>query len=107
MGSSCCLGTGKHDSMQKIFSLKDSGPERSWIGIEASGLVHEDSLVSMAGGGYFQPSGLFGNRDYFLVNSVVSSVVVGIALEEVTAQCIYVVANLLWKKRGLHGVYRD
>ena len=107
MGSSCCLGTGKHGSMQKIFSLKDSGPERSWIGIEASGLVHEDSLVSMAGGGYFQPSGLFGNRDYFPVNSVVSSVVVGIALEEVTAQCIYVVADLLWEKRGLHGVYWD
>ena len=81
--------------MRKIFSLKDQGPKRSWIGIEASGLVHEDSLVSMAGRGYSQPSDLFGKCDRFPVNSVASSVVVSIAPEEVTAQCIYVVADLL------------
>ena len=107
MGSSCSSRTGKHGSMRKIFSLKDPGPKRSWIGIEASGLVHKDSLVSMAGRGYSQPSGLFGKRDRFPVNSVASSVVVSIALEEMTAQCIYVVADLLWEKRGFLGVYRD
>ena len=61
MGPSCCAGTSKHGSMQKIFCLKDPGPKRSSIGIEAPGLVHDDSLVSMAGGGYSQPPGLFGN----------------------------------------------
>ena len=61
----------------------------------------------MAGRGYSQPSSLFGKRDRFPVNSVASSVVVSIAPEEVTAQCIYVVADLLWEKRDFHGVYRD
>ena len=107
MGSSCYSGTGKHGSMQKIFCLKDPGLKRSWIGIEAPGLVHENSLVSMAGGGYSQPFGLFGKCDHFSVNSVASSVVVSIAPEEVTTQFIYVVADLLWEKCSLHGVYRD
>ena len=93
--------------MRKIFSFKDPGPERSWIGIKAPSLVHEDSLVSMAGGGYSQPSGLFGKCDCFPVNSVASPVVVGIALEEVTTQFIYVVADLWREKRSLHSVYWD
>ena len=93
--------------MRKIFSFKDPGPERSWIGIKAPSLVHKDSLVSMTGGGYSQPSSLFGKCDYFPVNSVASPVVVGIALGEVTSQFIYVVADLLREKRGLHSVYWD
>ena len=86
--------------MQKIFSFKDPGPERCWIGIEAPSLDHEDSLVSMAGGGYSQPFGLFGKCDCFRVNRVASPVVVSITLEEVIAQFIYVVADLLREKRG-------
>ena len=93
--------------MRKIFSFKDPGPERSWIGIKAPSLVHEDSLVSMVGGGYSQPSGLFGKCDCFPVNSVASPVVVGIALEEVTTQFIYVVADLWREKHSLHSVYWD
>ena len=84
MGSSYYAGTGKHGSMQKIFCLKDPGPKRSRIGIEAPGLVHEDSLVSMVGGGYFQPPRLFGKCGRFPINNVASSMVVGITLEEMT-----------------------
>ena len=84
MGSSCCAGTGKHGSMRKIFCLKDPGPDRSWIGIEVPSLVHEDNLVPMAGGGNSQPSSLFGKRDRFPVNSVASSMMVGIAPKEMT-----------------------
>ena len=107
MGSSCYSGTGKHGSMRKIFSFKDPGPERSWIGIKAPSLVHEDSLVSMVGGGYSQPSGLFGKCDCFPVNNVASPVVADIALEEVTTQFIYVVTDLWREKRSLHSVYWD
>ena len=93
--------------MWKIFRFKDPFPERSRIGIEAQSLVHEDSLVSMPSGGYAQPSGLFGKRDCLPINSVASPVMVGIAPKEVTSQFIYVVADLLWEKRGLHGIDRD
>ena len=70
--------------MRKIFSLKDPGPKRSRIGIEALGLVHEDRLVSMVGGGYSQPPRLFGKCGRFPINNMASSMVVGITLEEMT-----------------------
>ena len=93
--------------MWKIFRFKDPFPERSRIGIEAQSLVHEDSLVSMLSGGYAQPSNLFGKRDCLLVNSVASLMMVGVSPEEVIAQFIYMVADLLREKCGLHGVYQD
>ena len=61
----------------------------------------------MPGGGYAQPFGLSGKRDCLPINSVASPVMVGIAPKEVTSQFIYVVADLLREKRGLHGIYRD
>ena len=93
--------------MRKIFCLKDPGLEWNWIGIEVPGLVHEDSLVSIAGRGYSQPSSLFGKHEHFPINSVTSSAMVSITLEEVKTQFIYMVADLLWEKRGLHGIDRD
>ena len=66
----------------EIFSFKDPGPERSEIGIEVPGLVHEDSLVSVPGGGYAQPSSLFGKRDSLPVNSVATPMMIGVSPEK-------------------------
>ena len=70
----------------------------------APGLVHEDSFFSMSGKGYAQTSSLFGERDSLPVDSVTTPVMFGVPPEEVIAQFIYVVANLLREKRGLHGI---
>ena len=61
----------------------------------------------MPGGGYPQPSGLFGKRDCFPINYVASPTMVSISPEEVTAQFVNVLADLLGENRGLHGIYRD
>ena len=61
----------------------------------------------MPGGGYAQTSSLFGERDGLPVDSVTTPVMFGVPPEEVIAQFIYVVANLLREKRGLHGIKRD
>ena len=72
--------------------------------MEVPGLVHEDSFVSMSSRGYAQTSSLFWERDSLPVDSVTTPVMFGVPPEEVTAQFIYVVTNLLWEKRSLHGI---
>ena len=75
--------------------------------MEALGLVHEDGFVSMLGKGHTQSSSLFGERDNLPVDSVATLALIGVPLEEVTAHFIYVVANFLREKRGLHGRKQD
>ena len=70
--------------MGKIFSLEHLGLERHGIGIKVPGLIHEDNMVSMASGGYFQPSFL-GKSNRSLVNCVTTLVMISISLEEITA----------------------
>ena len=61
----------------------------------------------MPGRGHTQSSSLFGERDSLPVDGVVTPMLIGVSLEEVTAHFIYVVANFFWEKRGLHGIKRD
>ena len=71
--------------MGKIFSLEHLGPESRGIGIKVPGLIHEDNMISMASGGYFQPSSFLGKSNRSPVNCVTTLVMISISLEEITA----------------------
>ena len=75
--------------------------------MEAPGLVHKDSFVSMTGRGHTQTSSLFGERNSLPVDSMTSLVLFGVSPEEVTTHLIYAVANFFWEEHDLHGIKRD
>ena len=61
----------------------------------------------MPGRGHTQSSSLFGERNSLPVDSVATRALIGVPPEEVTPHFIYVVANFLREKHGLHGIKQD
>ena len=64
-------------------------------------------MFSVTGGWDAQPSHFLGKSDCILADHVATTVVFRASPEEITAQFVNVVANLLRKERSLHCVGRD
>ena len=64
-------------------------------------------MVSMASGGYSQPTNFLGNSDRSPINCVTTPVMISIPSKEITASFVDVMTNFLREKRGLHCIGRD
>ena len=61
----------------------------------------------MADGCQAQASYLFRHSHCFPIYRVAAPVLSSVPPEEVTVHFIQLVANILWEKSGLHGIYGD
>ena len=100
-------GVIKHRGVREILSFQNAGPYRVKVSVQAPSLVHEDRLISMADGCQAQAFSLFRHSHRFPIYRVAAPVLYSVSLEETAAHFVQLVANLLWEKSGLHGIYRN
>ena len=101
----CSPSVVKHQGVREILSFQNAGPYHVKVSVQAPSLVHEDRLISMADGCQAQATSLFRHSHSFPIYRVVTPVLSSVPLEETAAHFVQLVANLLWEKSGLHGIY--
>ena len=98
-------GVVKHRGVREILSFQNAGPDRVRVCVQAPSLVHENRLISMVDGCQAQASSLFRHSYRFLIYHVAAPVLSSIPPRETTIHFVQLVANILWEKGGLHGIY--